>query len=209
VTDEEIRWRLRRVYAALGDASGIPTEEAAHSVTVRHEQGFETHVDFSGGRSAEQLETDANSILNEIMGIKDRARAWMKGNGKDPNLVEDFIKSSQSAALVHDLANADKHGQPGSSGMSGQKPVLRNISRSAMLKRDPITGLYPPSGTLMMRLDSVTGKVEQLPGENTEVGITGDIVDAKGAEISKLHDVIFEAIRGWENFLTSQGLKLR
>jgi len=209
MTEDEIRARLVRVFAALDDKSSFKPEDV--KVEVRAvEDGLVFEHDFRSGRSQANLDTDAASIINEIMGLCDRTKAWLKKRGDDPKKVDDFIKSELAVALVHDLANADKHGQSGRSPISGHKPKLVKVSRATTLKYDPSTGTYAETGQYIgPTLDTWTGQiVGSGTSTNLETVLVSDIEDEHGNKIGELQKVLPDAAHRWEQFLVSEGLVL-
>src|SRR5688500_541440 len=102
MNQEEVAKRLSRFRTALGDKTNRPLAEAP-PITFRTARGFGVFQDFSGGKTTEQLEIDATGIISEFMGLKDRTRAWLKSKRRDPNAVENFMKSDKSVAILHDL----------------------------------------------------------------------------------------------------------
>jgi hypothetical protein len=205
VTDADLSKRIRRVYAAIDDVSGTLPENAAPPAILGVGTNLHIVQDFSAGRTSDHMEKDAFTVINEIMGIRDRARAWMKTHGKGPDLVDAFLKSHRNAAVVHDLANSDKHGQIARHTVSGLQPQLENVHRAVTLTRDPITGKYAKEGSVVQVMNIETGEVENMPSENTEIVLTGEIIDSSGALIDHLHDTLFWALREWEVFLTAEG----
>lgn len=208
MTDAELSKRLRRVRAALGDVSGVRPEDAPPPTVRGVGKDFHLVQDYSADRTLEQLEKDAYGVINEIMGIKGRARAWMKGRGKDSELVGPFLKTHRHAAIVHDLANADKHGTSGRTTVSGLQPILKEVHKGVVLVRNPVTGKYASEGSVTRQVNILTGEVQNMPIENTELVLTGKIVDSSDTEILALHDLFFWAIKDWEEFLNGQGVVL-
>lgn len=209
MTEAEINWRLRRVYAAFGEKSALKPEDVPAQVWA-DENSFGMFHDFSGGRSLEQLDTDAASIINEIMGIRDRAKAWFKSRGDDPRKVDDFIRSEMAVALVHDLANTDKHGHLDRPPFSGCRPKLQAITRAATSKYDPATGTYAATSFFKgPSFNFQTGEVSGTPtSSGMEVVLISDIHDEAGNKVGELQKALPDAIYRWENFLVSEGLVL-
>jgi hypothetical protein len=208
MTDDEIRSRLDRVYAALGDTRSRPEDIPVQVVNQGTSYGFVQ--DFTGGRSAAQHQKDLASVINEIMGIRDRARRWLKANGSDAAKVDVFIKSELTVSLVHDLANADKHGGAGRDTMSGIQAKLKDVSRGMSIAWDPVKGQFATSGQFMapavnFQKGATSG---QATSSNLEIGLTGWVVDGQGKEICQVQRLIPDAIYKWEQFLRSNGLIL-
>ena len=209
MTEAEIRERLNRMYAAFDDRSQFKPEDFEPEVHGIGDQ-FNVSADFRGGRSADQLKIDAASVINEIMGIRDRARSWLKNTGRDPRKVDNFVKSELAVALVHDLANTDKHGQLDGPPFSGCKPKLKKVNRATILKYDPLTGTYATEGKFITAGFNIqTGElIGTGASSNVEVVLVSDIVDEAGNKVGELHKVLPDSIHKWEQFLSSEGLTL-
>lgn len=210
MTEEEIRYRIERVNAAFNERSALSPEGIEPGLRS-DERGTSFFQDFRGGRSATQLDSDAAHILNEIMGIRDRAKKWFASKGDDPRAVDAFVKSELAVALVHDLANTDKHGQLDRPPFSGYRPKLVKVDRTMTLKYDPSTGTYAASGqytgpTFNFRAGQVRGQGTSF---GMEVVLSSDIHDESGNKIGELQRVLPDAIYKWELFLTSNGLALQ
>ena len=195
---------------ALGDKSQLRPEEAMH---VREDtaEGLLFSIDFTGGRSPEELEIDAYTIINEIMGIRDRAKAWIKANGGQERDVDDFVRGNLAPALVHDLANADKHGRLDRPPFSGYRPVLKEVGRGVTLVYDPSTGTYCAQGEVVGPVfDIQEGKVLEgtASSSGVEVVLTGRVENEAGNEVAELQKLIPDAIYKWEQFLVAQGVTL-
>jgi hypothetical protein len=209
MTESEINWRLKRVYAAFEDKSGFRPEDIKAEIH-RSDIGLVFSQDFRGGRSQENLDADAASVINEIMGIRDRAKSWLKSRGDDPKKVDDFIRSELAVALVHDLANTDKHGQLDGPPFSGHKPKVVKVDRAATLAYDAATGTYATSGQFVgPTIDTWTGQIVGAgSSSNLEVVLISDIQDEGGNKVGELQKVLPDAIYKWEQFLVSLGLVL-
>lgn len=209
MTESEINARLRRVYASFDDKANFKPEE--FRATIDNIGGrVSIRQDFAGGRSRENLEVDAISIINEIMGIRDRAKAWLKNRGDSPRKVDDFIKSELAVSLVHDLANTDKHGKLDAPSFSGYKPKIKNVVRGVTLAYDPSTGTYASEGQFVSAaFNIITGEIiGSSSSSNLEVTLASDIEDEAGNKIGELQKVLPDAIYKWEQFLISEGLTI-
>lgn len=210
MTEAEIKFRIERVNAAFEERTALTPEEV--EPRVHSDDGrMSFYQDFRGGRSETQMISDAAHIINEIMGIRDRAKRWLTANGCDPRQVDRFIEAELAVALVHDLANADKHGELDRPPFSGHKPRLLKVDRVMTLKYDPSTGTYATSGQFIGPAMNVQSGEVSGTGRSSglEVVLDSDIVDEHGAKVGELRKVLPDAIYKWEQFLTSLGLVLR
>lgn len=210
MTEQVIKQRLARVIAAFGDKSRFRPEEIAPTIEVS-ESGFSYVQDFTGGRSQENLDADAAAIINEIMGLRDRTKAWLKNTHGDVSKVDKFIKSEPATALVHDLANTDKHAQLDGPPFSGHKPRLSKVNRVVTLIYDPSTGTYEQKGFFIGHgFNLKTGELVSPPASvGTEIVLDSEILDEDGNKIGELKKLLPDAIYKWEQFLCSIGLALQ
>jgi hypothetical protein len=191
MTDDEIRKRLDRIEAALGNVSNLPLTSAPPLV-FKSEKFQGVYQDFSGGRSDVQMEVDANSVLSEFVGLRDRTILWLTTHDRNPSDVDEFMRAHKPVALLQDLANVDKHVSLTRKPWSGTKPRLNNVRRVMQARG---------SFQIQMDLDGRT----VTHGESTLV-LTGTIVDENGKYIEDLHTVIDQALPLWESFLGALGI---
>lgn len=211
MNEQEIIYRLTRVRAAFGERTALMPENV-NPQKYSSDLGDGLLYDFRGGRTETQLDLDANHIMHEIMGIRDRAMKWFVGGGRDPKEIDAFIKSELAVALVHDLANTDKHGELDLPPFSGYKPKLGKVDRALVLKYDPASGTYAATGQFVgQTIDLQVGAV--IPGTGSssglEVVLACDIYDESGNKIGELQRVLPDAIYKWEEFLIKNGLVLQ
>lgn len=196
MTDRELLRRLARVHAALKDARGLrPENLPGRPIKTVGQIGVEQ--DWSGGRSQDQLMNDALSVINSIMGLRDRAVTFLRANGRDPTIVEDFVDGDKNVAIVHDLANKDKHGKLDRP-RSASSPEIRSLTRALQLRAEP--------GSVASFTMKMTGEVT-IVGHG-DVGLVGEIVDESGVKLGAFEQVIESAISSWEEFLARIGISL-
>lgn len=159
--------------------------------------------DFSGGKTTEQLEIDANTIIGEFMGLRDRVKDWLKGKNRSVETVDNFMKSQKSVSLLHDLGNADKHGQLTRTTFSGARPTLRGVHRAGKFTTLPKKG---SSVGMTMGFD---GSQQLLGDGSANVVLMGEVVDEKGTKLGELDELFDDALPRWEQFLEVQGLSLK
>ncbi len=209
MTESEIKNRIARVYAAFGEKSRLKPEDC-EPVVHRTPQRLSYHQDFRGGRTQEQLEIDAATIINEIMGIRDRTKKWLIASAGNAARVDDFIKSDMAVALVHDLANTEKHGELDRPPFSGHRPKLLPVDRVMANIYDPVTKTYARASQFWgPAINNQTGQLANKGGSTgMEVVLHCDIQDESGNKIGELNKVLADAIHSWEQFLKSLGLTL-
>lgn len=114
MTATELARRLNLAHLALGAAGPIAPENTRPTV-VKDASGTRISPSFQGGASEQECYLAIMSIVDMVVGSRDRTKGWLKKNGRDPNIVDAFVKSHDQVALVHDLGNLDKHGSVGRS----------------------------------------------------------------------------------------------
>lgn len=210
MTESELSSRLNLAYVALG-ASAPTTPESIHPMVVQNSSGIQLVHDFRGNDSEEKCYLAIMSIVDIIVGLRDRTKAWLKKNAGDPNQVDDFIGMHDQVAIVHDLGNLDKHGSVGRKPLSGKQIQLRNVGRAMVLKYDPVTGRFATKGEFIgQAFNPATGQLSgEVTSSNVEITLVGNIVDEGGDLISQIPRTLPQALYDWEQFLASLGIKLQ
>lgn len=201
MNENEILRRLNRIKLALGDRSRRPMSEA-HPLVINTARFRGVFQDFSGGKSTEQLEIDASTIIGEFMGLRDRVKDWLKVRRRSAETVGNFMKSHKSVSLLHDLGNADKHGQLTRRTFSGVTPSLRNVHRAGKFTTLPKKG---PMVGMTMGFD---GSHQMLGDRSAAVVLMAEVVDEKGNKVGELDELFDDALPRWEQFLQGAGLAL-
>jgi hypothetical protein len=169
---DEIRERLRRLYAAVGETTERDLSRVPGVISETEDAVFFVQ-DFSGGFTPEKMSNLAHSAISLIAHLRDHLRRLAKKLGRDPAEIDDLIGSCPSIAIVIDLANREKHGAPRNGGRSGRSPKLRGITRLLRLSGGPSprTGVqvqYTPAGP-------------QVRGSGSAaVILTGDVIASVG-----------------------------
>lgn len=192
--DEELKRRIRRIYAAVG-----ATEETDLTqfkpVVLQSDSVVVMYQDWSGGKEEEEIENDAHLVIHNIGNLFDhlrRAAAKLGFNKDDVNVA---AEGSAAIQLVRDLSNNDKHGYPPrDGGFSKSSPRVQNIRRVMRMSSGA-----QPDGFAAVTLGP--GGPQFSGTGSATVIITGEIVDPNGKPISDLDEVIPDAIAAWEQFL--------
>lgn len=199
----EIEKRIRRMYAAV--AAGTDDNISGIKPTAEHRtaRSYGAHYDFSNGASAEELENDAHTMIYNVAHFKDHARKWLRSVGKDPQIVEDVVTSSEALGVLIDLSNFDKHaGAPRDGGYTRREPRLVAIKRHLRLSTQG--GTKSAVSVVFSR-----SKPPQKHGDGrAAVVLSGEVIDKGGRPIGFLDKLVEDAVTDWERFLTAHGVTL-
>ena len=190
---DEIRERLRRLYAAVGETTERDLSRVPGAISESDDAFFFVQ-DFSGDLTPEKISNLAHSAISLVAHFPDHLRRLAKKLGRDPAEIDDLIRSFPSISILIDLANREKHGAPRNGGRSGRSPELRGITRQLRLSAGPTPGTgvqvqFTPAGP------QVRG-----PGSATVI-LTGEIVASDGSRIGDLHSILLDALEVWEKLV--------
>ena len=186
MTDEDLVFRIKRIYAAIGameerDFSKLPGE-----VTIADGQ-LHVFQDFTGGRKPEDISNDAHIVIHNLNGLRDHLKTWARRNGKDPSVVEQTYKSSKSLSLIGKLCDVEKHGKKSRSG-SRPDENLKLVNLNCVMSLS--TG--GPDGSVIAMTFGADGR-PVVRGGAAKMIITGDIQDEDGAKVGEFHHVAHAA----------------
>ena len=187
---EEVRSRLRRLYAAVEettehDLSRVP------AVSLETAEARFWFQDFSGGLAPEKLSNLAHSAISLIAHLPNHLRRLATRLGRSSREIDALVESCPAVSILIDLANREKHGVPRDGGRSGHAPELRNVTRVLRLSAGPEPGSavqvqWTPAGP-------------QVRGSGSaDVVLTGDIIASDGTRLNDLHTTLGEALEAWE-----------
>jgi len=201
--DSEIELRIKRIYAAIGEAIESDLSKLKTDV-IQNNKVTAIFQDFRGGLSNEQLTNIAHSFIHNISNLQDHLRKWAKQNDYDKNEIKQTFNNSLYLKIIQDLSDNDKHGYPRHNGGYSKKyPQLVNINRVMKLQTQEKKG-----STIGMALGPYG--VPKLSGDGTaKVVITGDVVDNDNNRIGDLHKIATKAVEAWEQLLADFGLIAR
>ena len=195
---DELTFRIRRIYAALGavkenDISKFKTQVIKDSCRV----GF--YQDWKGGLSDEEISNFAMSLVHNVANLRDNLRKWAANNSKDKTKVDSAFKVSQVLKVIQDLSDNDKHGYPPrDGGFSGKSPRVEKFERVMSMSTK---GGKESFISLTFNRQGVPQVSKSGTGE-AKVIITGDILDRDGNKIGDLHETLLKAIKDWGKVLT-------
>lgn len=192
-----LQLRLKRLFNALN---------------LRYDQDIKSNIKFSrtvsqgvhtiGFSFEDKDETEITNrifqMISAIASLKDHLKSEMTRNKKNPKLVEDLIDNSLELSLILDLWNQDKHGYPlKKSNRSNKNPKIVNISR----------GLITTGGKGSISFEITPEKTNFQKSEGgIAIHIGAEIVDDKGKFIIFLDDLLENAVREIEDFLTKNNI---
>ena len=191
---DEIRERLRRLYAAVGETTERDLSRVPGLVSETEDTIFFVQ-DFSGGLTPERMSNLAHSAISLIAHLPDHLCRLAKKLGRNPAEIDAVITSCLPVAILIDLANREKHGgAPRDGGCSGRAPQLLNITRHLRLSGGPV-----PGGGIQVQFTSAGPQVRG--SGSASVVLTGDVIASDGSRLGDLHSLLGEALRAWENLV--------
>jgi hypothetical protein len=200
--DEELQNRVRRIYAAIGDAEEIDLSQFQPEIGIS-DNCVSVYQDFRGGLSDEQISNIAHSAIHNLANLRDHLRRWARRSGYNPDRINQAVDKSFELQVLIDLSNVDKHGyESHDTNHSGRAPKLSEVNRVMMLS----TGSQPNSSAVL----TLTPKpVARFMGTGSaKVVVTGTIVDKTGLLIGDLHSFLEKGTEVWEGLLAELGVKM-
>ena len=195
--------RVKRIYAALGDVE-ITNMKQFTPQLINNGKRIGFSQNFMGGLSDEGLANSINSLIHNIVSLRDNLKSWVARNSLDKRKVDDVFKNSESLKIMMDLWNNDKHGYPPrDAGYSGKSPQIINIHSEMQLSSGN------KKGSSVMMTFNAQGKPQISGSGSGNVIITGDIVDKENKKIGDFHKIAVEAIEVWERLLADFGIDLQ
>lgn len=195
--------RVRRARHALG----VTRDEAVEAIYVQHaqtERGHATFVDFNQGRTQEDLETVAYSLVANIASLRDHLKSWCRTNGV-PYKGDALINRNNNVAILHDLWNVDKHAELNRTPRSGHKPLLTRLRQSMMLS----TGSAARSSVIFTFAPRIVQPVVYASdGGGAELVFDGQIIDEHGTDLGTLQGLCKDVLDAWEAEMAASGLVL-
>lgn len=182
--DDQLRAKLKRMYSTLE----IPLDREIPEIQVFAEGGF--LWDFGGTMKPHELEEILIAAVHNIAQLKDHLRKLAKNKGKDPEIVDDAVRSCFELQVILDLSNLDKHaGHDSRGGWSGCAPTIANVGQF----------LRSSSGKLTLGPQGISqGKVM----------ITADIYATGGKKLGELPDFLQKGVAAWEDLFPVLGIEL-
>jgi hypothetical protein len=183
--NDDLDYRLRRLYAAIGETQERDLAKISATV-ISNEKGILIHQDFSGGKTDEQLMNAIQSLIALIASLEYFLYKWADKNGYDRNKVKQQLQSSHSFSIVHALWNNEKHGYPPrpNDDRTGLAPQLLNVNRVMRVATQAKKG-----SSVVFRLGQ--GGKSLVSGNGTAKAIiTGDVVAKDGKQLGDAHAIL-------------------
>ena len=191
----DLRERVRRIYAALGETVEEDVSTLKPKV-IRRETSIAFFQDFRGGLTKEQIVNVAHTAIHNIANLVDHLRQWAKRHSLDPMRVDETIANSLDLQVIIDLSNVDKHGYPPRDrGLSGKAPRLVDVDRVMRIS----AGSEPHSGAVVVMTPTPQPHVHGSGSVN--VVVTGRIIDDSDNFIGELQGFMNNAVAAWETLL--------
>lgn len=200
-TADDLVFRLRRIYAALGEGVESDLSEFPAKVVQTPKMNF-MFQDFRGGLTPEQLVNLAYSLIHQVFNLRDNLKKWAEANGRDAARVKDSFGTSESLKIMADLSNAEKHGlpfPPNHPPWSGRELRLGEVNRVMRIAAKPGTGW---TGFTV----DPNGQSQSFGRGNQEVVLTADVLDPDGSRIGDVFEIAEQAISDWEKLLLEFGI---
>ena len=191
MSDEELTFRIRRIYAAI-DAAEERNLSALAARVFTSGKSFGVYQDFSGGLKNEDIANLAISLIDNIAKLRAHLLMWADRKGKDKSIVQEAFKASFPLQVITDLSNYDKHPYPPrDQGYSRRSPKLIKTRRVLRMtteeKKSSVVGItLAPDGT-----------PKKLGSGSARAIVTGEVVDDKGEKIGELYDLARKAVDDW------------
>jgi hypothetical protein len=188
--------RLERVYAAIGQTIDADLSRLILSTRVT-DRGLWMELAVRDATAAD-LDLAVWTLIHTIATLSDKARIVCGREGIDPKEVE-AISADRAVAILRDLDNADKHGEPrpGQKTHSGLHPRLGPITPG-------IRSRAPGSGKELVISFGPEGTTVSGPGR-AEMVLRARVFDETGQRIGDLQDLVVQAVTAWEEGLERLG----
>lgn len=192
--DEEIVFRIKRVYSAIGETIKTDFTDIKQE-TVKTNTGYACVIDFKGGYTDEQISNFAHMAISNVANLRNHIERWLRQNGKDESTFNRSIADSPNVKAIIDLNNNEKHGYPPrDKGLTKKSIKLNKITRSLQVRPAPAGVAFPatPDGNPI----KINQGIAQLV-------VTGQIVDGDNNHYGDLHKCLLSAISEFETIISA------
>lgn len=189
--------RIARIQAALGRTRNADLVRFPARVinTPKCRAMFQ---DFRGGASTEELRNDAFTLIANVASLRDHLKGWARKNGRDPEKVDETIRSSRDLQILMDLWDSDKHGgHRRDGGYSELAPSLVDVDRALSLRT------RAKRNSSVMVQSGFDGRLHLSGDGSATVETSGTVRDAKGNRIDDLQEIVLRAVEAWERLLVA------
>lgn len=193
---KDIKDRLERVYSSIGQRFDNNIEK---NVKVKQElNGNHGRITISfGEKSKAEASNIVFAIISHLAKLKDHLKDLCVSKGRDAQLIENEIESSEYLKLIIDLDNREKHNKLKKS-RSGKYPYLDEVGQALSTR----TGGQTKSS--FFAVDPFTGKIETKG--DVVIVVTAEIKSKKGIRICSFDELINKSIEKWEEIICRYNL---
>lgn len=195
----DVNSKLKRLYSSLGELYDHDISSNIVDERKLNPDGSFEHTTNFGNNDPEKNQNLIMNVIHLINSLRDIIKNKARDIGGNPADYEKLIDRNLPLALITDLSNKDKHGDPLTrSNRSKKDPKITNIEQG--LRGNGITNVLFTTdlNTGNTTLDSVEGDVK--------IAVVADIVDSSGNFIMPLHQMIEESLSKIENYLKIKGI---
>ena len=195
----DLNSRLKRLYSALDEQYDEDVSSNIVDERKRFRDGrFEYRTTF-GTNTLQQNQNLIMGILHLIASLKDIIQKKIKDAGGNPKDYDALINNTESLALITDLDNMDKHGDPlTKTNRSNKNPKIVNIEQGLRGKGITSIGFITDLNTGKTSLSSTEGDVK--------IVVTADIIDSSNNTIMPLDIMIDDSISAINTYLENTGI---
>lgn len=191
--------KLKRLYVALGERYDQDiSSNITDSLNSFGDGRFEHRVTF-GKNKPEENENVIMNAIHLIGSLKDIIKAKLQDSDQEVQMYEDLINDNLALALITDLDNKDKHGDPLThSSRSNKNPKIVNIQQG--LRGKGIT-------RIAFKTDLLTGETTLSESKGDLKIVTfAEVVDSEGNILMPFDKMLDESLELVEKFLKSHNL---
>jgi len=195
----DLNKKLKRLYLALSEQYDDDIRNNIIDVHTFFDDGRFEHRTTFGSNEPEKNESIIINAVHAISSLKDIINQKLRLAGKNSKLYEQLINDNLSLALITDLDNKNKHGDPLRDPLrSGKDPKIVNIEQ--VLHAQGIT-------KVSCTTSFITGKtvVNEVEG-NVKVEVVADIIDSDGSLIMTLEKMINNSLEVVQGFVKIHNL---
>ena len=178
---DAIETRLGLIHAALKKTTLVKFEHGKEEIGGG---GYRMRFPFDEQPTAAELVVNVYAVIGALANLKDLLKTSAKEHGREPQRVEDFVKTRTDLQLVLDLNNAHKHAYPPTRRHSGRDPKFSWIRAATETRSDGVGSI------------------------RTDIVIIGEVVDGHDAFICRMDHLFEGAIGAWEELLKEFGVSV-
>ena len=191
--------KLKRLYIAVGEHYSEDIGSNIVDTHITEDDGRFIHQTTFGTNDHEKNISIVMNAVHSMSVLKDVIKQKLRSSGKNPQLYEDFINNNVALALITDIDNKEKHGDPLRDPLrSGKDPKIVNIEQV----------LHGKGRTnILFTTNFVTGKtiLNKVEGD-VKIEVVADIVDGDGSLIMPLGKMLEDSFEAIYDFMARNDL---